>query len=267
MYSILLVDDEDEVRRSIRECTPWEEYGFSVIGEASNGREALDFLDDTMPDVIITDIRMPYLDGIGFIEEVRKNRSESVEVIILSGYDEFTFAQTAMRLNVAEYVLKPVSISSMKDVLRRAKARLDDDKAKASEIMKLESVYQDAMEIYRERYLISLMVPPPFQRKADSPSDEGISSLTRASNNADTRPSAPSSESKSVCSTSLPDMLRRARRAPATCSGEAAAPLEKTVSKVSRSFCFVAVSSDGTADVSATEVRPNSSASYAAYSS
>lgn len=172
MYSILLVDDEDEVRRSIRECTPWEEYGFSVIGEASNGREALDFLDDTMPDVIITDIRMPYLDGIGFIEEVRKNRSESVEVIILSGYDEFTFAQTAMRLNVAEYVLKPVSISSMKDVLRRAKARLDDDKAKASEIMKLESVYQDAMEIYRERYLISLMVPPPFQRKADSPSDE-----------------------------------------------------------------------------------------------
>ena len=157
-YTILLVDDEEAVRTSIKNLTPWAEYGFEVMAEASNGQEALEIVYETMPDVIITDIRMPYLDGIGFIEEVRKNRSESVEVIILSGYDEFTFAQTAMRLNVAEYVLKPVSISSMKDVLRRAKARLDDDKAKASEIIKLESVYQDAMEIYRERYLISLML-------------------------------------------------------------------------------------------------------------
>ena len=139
MYTILLVDDEDEVRRSIKELTPWEEYGFSVIGEASNGMEALDALEETMPDVIITDIKMPYLDGISFIEEVRRNRSTSVDVIILSGYDEFTFAQTAMRLNVSEYVLKPVSVDSMREVLRRTKGRLDEDRAKVSDSRKLES--------------------------------------------------------------------------------------------------------------------------------
>lgn len=159
MYTILLVDDEDEVRRSIKELTPWEEYGFSVIGEASNGMEALDALEETMPDVIITDIKMPYLDGISFIEEVRRNRSTSVDVIILSGYDEFTFAQTAMRLNVSEYVLKPVSVDSMREVLRRTKVRLDEDRAKVSDSRKLESFYRDAIEIYKEKFLVSLITP------------------------------------------------------------------------------------------------------------
>ena len=159
MYTILLVDDEDEVRNSIRDLTPWAEYGFRVIAEASNGMEALEVIDEAMPDVIITDIRMPYLDGIGFIEEVRRNRSASVDVIILSGYDEFTFAQTAMRLNVAEYVLKPVSIESMREVLRRARARLDEDRAKVSDSKKLESFYRDAIEVYREKFLVSLIVP------------------------------------------------------------------------------------------------------------
>ena len=159
MYTILLVDDEDEVRRSIKELTPWEEYGFSVIGEASNGMEALDALEETIPDVIITDIKMPYLDGISFIEEVRRNRSTSVDVIILSGYDEFTFAQTAMRLNVSEYVLKPVSVDSMREVLRRTKVRLDEDRAKVSDSRKLESFYRDAIEVYKEKFLVSLITP------------------------------------------------------------------------------------------------------------
>ena len=71
MYTILLVEDEEAVRHSIKDLTPWEEYGFSVMGEASNGMEALEIISETMPDVIITDIRMPYMDGIQFIQEVR----------------------------------------------------------------------------------------------------------------------------------------------------------------------------------------------------
>ena len=166
MYTILLVDDEDEVRRSIRDLTPWSEYGFGVIGEASNGMEALDFVEETMPDVIITDIRMPYLDGIGFIEEVRRSRSSSVEVIILSGYDEFTFAQTAMRLDVAEYVLKPVSVASMRDVLKRSRARLDEDRAKVSDKEKLDAFYREAIEVYKEKFLVSLIAPTRRQDAA-----------------------------------------------------------------------------------------------------
>ena len=164
MYSILIVDDEDDARVAIKDFTPWNEYGFEIPREASNGMEALEIIDEKLPDVIITDIRMPYMDGIEFIEKVRNEYSSSVDVIILSGYDEFTFAQTAMRLNVADYVLKPVSIESMKEVLKRAKERLDQDRAKVSDMEKLEAFYHDAIDLYREKFLVSLIFPA---RKAD----------------------------------------------------------------------------------------------------
>ncbi|MGE4584261.1 MAG: response regulator, partial [Sphaerochaeta sp.] len=70
-YSILLVDDESAVREGIRSRTPWERYNFSVIGEAGNGIEALELVEELHPDVVITDIRMPYLDGMELIQEIR----------------------------------------------------------------------------------------------------------------------------------------------------------------------------------------------------
>lgn len=162
MYTILLVDDEEAVRHAIRELTPWEEYGFEVMAEASNGYEALEIVTEKVPDVIITDIRMPYMDGIKLISEVRAKYSNTVMVIILSGYDEFTYAQTALSLNVSEYVLKPVSVSSMSAVLSRAKARLDEDMTAILDREKLESFYQDAYDLYKEKFLISLVFPSRF---------------------------------------------------------------------------------------------------------
>ena len=159
MYTILLVEDEEAVRHSIKDLTPWEEYGFSVMGEASNGMEALEIISETMPDVIITDIRMPYMDGIQFIQEVREKYSQTVEVIFLSGYDEFTFAQTALSLKAAEYVLKPVSIDSMRALLGRIRAKLDEDVARVSDRTKLEAFYRDAFDVYKEKFLVSLITP------------------------------------------------------------------------------------------------------------
>ena len=159
MYSILLVDDEEAVRHSIKDLTPWQEYGFSMPQEASNGMEALEMIAENIPDVIITDIRMPYMDGIQLIKEVRENYSETVEVIFLSGYDEFTFAQTALSLNAAEYVLKPVSVESMSALLSRIRKRLDEDVARVSDREKLEAFYRDAFNIYKEKFLVSLITP------------------------------------------------------------------------------------------------------------
>lgn len=159
MYTILLVEDEEAVRHSIKDLTPWQEYGFSVMGEASNGMEALEIISETMPDVIITDIRMPYMDGIQFIQEVREKYSQTVEVIFLSGYDEFTFAQTALSLKAAEYVLKPVSIDSMRALLGRIRTKLDEDVARVSDRTKLEAFYRDAFDVYKEKFLVSLITP------------------------------------------------------------------------------------------------------------
>ena len=159
MYNILLVDDEENVRCSIKDLTPWKDHGFNEPAVASNGREALDMLEDSLPDVIITDIKMPYMSGIEFIEEVRKRYTSSIEIIVLSGFDEFTFAQEAVRLKVAEYVLKPVSVESMCSLLDRIRTRIEKEKAKYFDSEKLSEVYKEAFSLYREKYLKSLILP------------------------------------------------------------------------------------------------------------
>ena len=154
-----MADDEEAARHSIRDLTPWAEYGFEVMAEVSNGYEALEIISETVPDVLITDIRMPYMDGIKLITEVRERYSDTVMVIILSGYDEFTYAQTALSLNVAEYVLKPVSVASMGEVLRRARTRLDTDRAELLDREKLETFYKEAYDLYKEKFMLSLLFP------------------------------------------------------------------------------------------------------------
>ena len=159
MYNILLVDDEENVRCSIKNLTPWNEHGFNVPSVASNGREALDMMEDSIPDVIITDIKMPYMNGIEFIEEVRRRFPSSIEIVVLSGYDEFSFAQESVRLKVAEYVLKPISVESITALLDRIKARIEEEKEKFLDVKKFSGIYKEAFSLYREKFLQSLVLP------------------------------------------------------------------------------------------------------------
>ena len=96
-YTILLVDDESAVREGIRARTPWATYGFSVIGEAGNGIEALELVEELRPDVVITDIRMPYLDGIELIQQIKQTHPTTT-LVILSGYDEIGRASCRERV-------------------------------------------------------------------------------------------------------------------------------------------------------------------------
>ncbi|MBK5201234.1 MAG: response regulator [Spirochaetaceae bacterium] len=157
-YTIILVDDESLVRRSIKNNTPWSDYGFRVIGEANNGIEALELVEELKPDVVISDIRMPYLDGIGLIKELKRVYPNTI-IIILSGYDEFTYAQTAIKYNVKEYILKPVSKKDFCDLLERTKKNLDDNYKKINDINKLESQYKMALPLLKEKFLVSLLTP------------------------------------------------------------------------------------------------------------
>ena len=87
-YKILLVDDEEEVRTSIIKKIDWEKAGFSVIGDAENGKDALEKIELLEPDVVLTDIRMPYMGGLELAEELRRVRP-SIKIVIFSGYDDF----------------------------------------------------------------------------------------------------------------------------------------------------------------------------------
>lgn len=157
-YTILLVDDEAAMRETLKRMTPWEDYGFEVINEAENGLEALDCIEEKIPDLIITDIRMPYLDGLDLIKII-KDKYPSIMIIIFSGYDEFSFAQDALRYDVAEYILKPISLENMKEILARAKRKLDEEKAEKNDKIKFTAFYQEALPILKEKYFISLLTP------------------------------------------------------------------------------------------------------------
>ena len=106
MYKVILVEDEKTVRDSIRKCVDWSTYGFLFIGEAANGEQALEIIRETGCEIVITDIRMPFMDGIE-LSRILRTLYPSVKIIILSGYMEFQYAQEAIRYGVSEYLLKP----------------------------------------------------------------------------------------------------------------------------------------------------------------
>ena len=133
MYKVILVEDEKTVRDSIRKCVDWSTYGFLFIGEAANGEQALEIIRETGCEIVITDIRMPFMDGIE-LSRILRTLYPSVKIIILSGYMEFQYAQEAIRYGVSEYLLKPVTPAKLVSTLLGLKEKLDEE-LKASYIM------------------------------------------------------------------------------------------------------------------------------------
>ena len=102
----------------------WEEIGFSVVGEAENGIEALELVDRLEPDLLLTDIRMPFISGIELARQVREVRP-ATQIAFLSGYDDFTYAQQAIQYNIISYLLKPITMAELTAELVQIKRRLD----------------------------------------------------------------------------------------------------------------------------------------------
>lgn len=123
MHTAVVVDDELYVRKGLIETIDWESSGYRIVGEAGNGEEALALIRSEQPDLVITDIRMPILDGLGLIQAVAEERLE-VQFIIISGYNDFRYAQQAMRYGVLDYVLKPVDQDELADTLAKLRERL-----------------------------------------------------------------------------------------------------------------------------------------------
>lgn len=132
MYRILIVDDEFLVRLGLKTTIDWNANGYEVIGEASNGREALEMVRTLKPDIVLVDVKMPIMDGLEFITEVRKN-NRTLSFIILSNYENFTYAKRAMSLGVSQYLLKSeinaeVLLASLESV--RLKRKTEGKKAR-----------------------------------------------------------------------------------------------------------------------------------------
>jgi two-component system response regulator YesN len=117
MHTVLVVDDEPMAREAIRMAADWEEYGFTITGECENGEDALHLAGELHPDVILTDIRMPDMDGLALVQRVFEEIGRETVFIMISGYDEFAYAKKALQLGIRYFLLKPVFEEDLSAVL------------------------------------------------------------------------------------------------------------------------------------------------------
>ena len=125
MYTVVVADDEKELRQALIRNVDWEGTGFQMVGEAENGVEALELVERLEPDLLLTDIKMPYVSGIELARQVREIKP-ATQIAFLSGYDDFSYAQQAIQYNIISYILKPVSISEMNKELHKIKEKIDE---------------------------------------------------------------------------------------------------------------------------------------------
>lgn len=116
MIRIVVVEDEILVKKGLILTTDWQKYGCEVVGEATNGLEGIDEITKVIPDIVITDVRMPGLDGISMIEQV-KAKGLKPEFIIISGYSEFEYARQAVKLGVRDFLIKPIDDEDLEHAL------------------------------------------------------------------------------------------------------------------------------------------------------
>ena len=156
-YKVFLVEDEIVTREGIRDNVDWRACGFEFCGEAPDGEMALPLLQTAQPEVLITDIKMPFMDGLQ-LSKLARERWPWMKVVILSGHDEFEYAQQAIHLGVTEYLLKPVTVQDMHTVLRRVAALIDRDKHEQENLQKLRDQVEENRAALRDQLLLKLVV-------------------------------------------------------------------------------------------------------------
>lgn len=156
LYRVMLVDDEEDVIQAIINKLDWESLGFEVVGMAENGQEALEMSQRLHPDVIMSDIKMPFMDGLTLCRKV-KELDRGIKFVIFSGFDEFEYAKESIKLEVEEYILKPIRAIELQGVFERIKKNLDEEIQEKRNVEKLSKYYKDSLPIMGEQFLLNLL--------------------------------------------------------------------------------------------------------------
>lgn len=151
MLRALIVDDEPYIRKGILNKIDWNGLGIEIPAEANDGIEALDYLRENEVDIILTDIKMPEIDGIKFIELVRNGFGERHKFVIISGYGEFEYARRAMKFGVTDYLLKPIKEEELEETVRKIAEEVQVEKKEKDYRKFLESSYNNSRVILNDK--------------------------------------------------------------------------------------------------------------------
>lgn len=142
---VFLVEDESVVREGLRDNIPWEQFGYQFVGEASDGEMALPFIRKCRPDVLITDIKMPFMDGLS-LSHIARQEFPEMKIIIISGYDDFEYARSAIKEGVDQYLLKPITRRMLQKALTEVKEKIESEQEQKNYLKK----FQDDMHEYEQ---------------------------------------------------------------------------------------------------------------------
>lgn len=156
MIQVLIADDEPKIRRGLAQAAQWEQLGMEVCGFAANGEEAIDKVRELEPDICLVDICMPIINGLDLIEKIHVIKPEAI-CIVITGHDEFAYAQKAVTLGVFDFLLKPVNESKMMEALARARDTIERHRRREERLEKAEQMLRRNMPLLRERFLLELL--------------------------------------------------------------------------------------------------------------
>lgn len=158
MYKVIVIEDEDWVYEDLKSIIPWEEYGFQLIAHVKHASLAEAVIKKLRPELIITDIMMPEMNGLEIIERFRKFDPD-MSIVILSAHSEFEYAKSAMKNNVINYLLKPLDANELIDTLKRVRCKIENDNQGASvENLNIDSVLTEIYNDILHKYYSNLKI-------------------------------------------------------------------------------------------------------------
>lgn len=159
MLKMLIVDDDWLISDSLKSLDDWHERNIDVVGTAENGKEAIFWMEKENLDIILTDIRMPEMDGIELTKHIYETES-NIHVIIMSGYEEFSYAQKAMKYNAKGYVLKPIDTDELMDAVDRIEKDMNPSKNETTVSDNDPTTYHERMVLSAQSYIMSNLMKP-----------------------------------------------------------------------------------------------------------
>ena len=170
MYKLILVDDEADVREGLVDQLDWDSLGFEIVETAENGREAAEMMEKMRADVVVTDIQMPFMNGLQLAEWIRE-RFPSTRIIILTGFEEFEYAQKAIRLQIDEYILKPFSSKDLEQILIKVRSEIDEELQQRENVELLKEHYRQNLPLLQALFLSTILTHPMSEAEIISKCD------------------------------------------------------------------------------------------------